>query len=81
MINTSMTRNSILMSKTLQSPLLVTQGNPVKVTLHHHGITLVTDAIALGEGSLGQIILMKNPNTQQTFAARISGFQQAEAMP
>lgn len=81
MINTSITRNTILMNKMLKSPPLVTQGKPVKVTLHHHQITLIIDAIALEDGRLGQTITVKNQNTQQRFAARISGFQQAEAMP
>lgn len=81
MLTTSMTRNSILMDNAFKAPPLVTQGQLVKVTLHHHRITLVIDAIALGEGTLGQTITVKNPLTQKTFAVRISGFQQAETTP
>ncbi len=81
MLTTSMTRNSILIENAFKAPPLVMQGQSVKVTLHHHHITLVIDAIALSEGALGQTITVKNPLTQKTFAARISGFQQAETTP
>ena len=81
MLAKKIARNDILTENVFQTPPLVTHGQPVKVTLHHHQITLFIDAVALNDGTLGETITVKNPLTQKTFTARISGFQQAETTP
>ena len=71
-------RNTILLDTQLKDQPLIVHGQPIKVTVHHHAITLVVDAIALTDGALGQTITVKNPQTQQTFVAKTTGIQRAE---
>ena len=77
-LTSSIDSHTILLTKHLKKPPLITKGQTIKVTVHHRHITLTTEAVALGEGYLDQSILVKNPLTQKTFFARITGLQQAE---
>lgn len=70
----------ILLADQLRELPLVIQGQAVKVDIHRHRIDVVMDAIALGDGYLGQRITVKNPLNQKTFVAIVSGFQQAEIL-
>ncbi|GEM_PF-1990886 len=77
-LRSSIKRNTILLSNQLKDPSLITHGQSVKVTVHHHAITVVIDAIALTDGTLGQTVTVQNPRTKETFTAKTSGAQQAE---
>lgn len=77
-LTSSIKRNAILLSNQLKEPLPITHGQPVKVTVHHHAITVVIDAIALTDGTLGQNVTVQNSRTKQTFVAKTIGIQQAE---
>ena len=75
-------KGKILLAGQLRELPLVIQGQSVKVDIHNHShsIAVVMDAIALGDGYLGQKITVKNPRNQKTFIAIVSGFQQAEIL-
>lgn len=77
-LKSSIEPDGILLENQLKKPPLVVKGQPVKVELHHHQITIVMDAVALSDGDLGETITVKNPLNHKTFVVRISGFQQAE---
>lgn len=77
-LTSSIKRNTILLTNQLKTPPLIIHGQLVKVTVHHHAITVVIDAIALSDGALGQTVTVQNPRTKQTFVAKTSGVQQAE---
>ena len=70
-------RDEILLDNQLKHPPLIIKGQAITVTVHHHAITLVVDGVAITDGSLGQVITVKNPRSRQTFVATISGVQQA----
>ena len=77
-LKSSIKNGSILLASQIKKPPLVVHGQHIKIATHNHHITIVMDAIALEDGYLGDVIRVKHPLNQQTFIARISGFQQAE---
>lgn len=77
-LKTAIERDSILLSTQLKEAPQVTQGTALKVSIKEHGIMILMDAVALTDGYLGQTITVKNPLTNKTLTARVSGVQQAE---
>ena len=77
-LKSSLKHNKILMAGQLVEKPLVAQGQHVNVSFHNHGITVVLDAVAMGDGYIGQTLTFKNPLNQKTFVAIVSGLQQAE---
>ena len=77
-LTSSIDGDNILLTDQLKAPPLVIQGQPVNVRVHHHNITVIMEAMALGDGNLGQAITVKNPLNKKTFIAIVSGIQQAE---
>lgn len=77
-LKSSMERYAILLNSQLKHPPLILQGQHVKLTIQHHGITIAMDTIALKEGYAGDVITVKNIANQKTFSAKITGLQQAE---
>ncbi len=74
----SIQHGHILLASQLKEPPLVMQGQQVKVNVHNQNITVVMDAVALGDGYLGHAVTVKNPLNQKTFVALVSGLRQAE---
>ena len=77
-LTSSIKRNHILAANELSELPLVLQGQDVKVRVQNHGIAIAMNAIAMGDGYLGQSITVKNPLNQKTFVVVIRGPQEAE---
>ncbi|MEO7994659.1 MAG: flagellar basal body P-ring formation chaperone FlgA [bacterium] len=61
----------------LASPLLVSRGAMVNVTVTVGGLTLTTKAKALESGALGQLIKLENPGSGSTLLAQVTGTNEA----
>ena len=79
-IKSSLLQNKILLESQLKEPPLIKQGQTVKVSLHQNSINLVMDAVAMADGYLGQMIMVKNPVNQKSFVAKVTNAEQAEVM-
>ena len=77
-LTTTLQRNQILLTNQISEAPQIRQGEKVQVNIYNHGITSATEAFALSDGYVGQMIGMKNPANQKTFVAKVSGNQQVE---
>ena len=77
-LNTSLNKQQILTQEDLKTMPDVLQGKKVSVTVKEHGISITTEALAQHEGYKGQVVQMKNPQTNKLFSATITGKNQAE---
>lgn len=76
----SINKNQILTEADLRDLPEVIQGQKVTVNLVHHAITILAEARAQSDGYSGQVIRMKNPQTDTFFFAVITGKNQAEIL-
>ncbi|MEM9019500.1 MAG: flagellar basal body P-ring formation chaperone FlgA [Planctomycetota bacterium] len=60
----------------IAAPLAVRRRDTVEVTLDQGGLRITFNGEALGEGSLGQAVIVRNPETRQEFNAVVTGYQQ-----
>lgn len=77
-IKNSLVANRILFQKQIEIPPVIVRGQAIKVHIYQQNVALTMDAIAETEGYLGDEIVLKNPQTQKTFRARVCGVLQAE---
>jgi flagella basal body P-ring formation protein FlgA len=61
-----------------QRPILIRRGEPVTVYALAAGIRVRTTARSLGQGGLGDLILLESLENRERFSARITGVQRAE---
>lgn len=62
-----------LPSKRLQPYRLIKRGELVQVLLQHRGINISTRGVAMGNGTLKEIITVKNPTSRKFFQAQVVG--------
>lgn len=77
-LNKSINTNQILTQSHLSDIPEVIKGQKIQITVFNQGISIVTEAIALNNGSIGQSVQMKNPKTNKYFFAVITAVNQAE---
>lgn len=77
-LSKSLNKNQILTQDQLTQTPQVIKGEAVQIKVSTHGISITAKAIAQNDGYTGQIIQMKNPDTNKYFAARIIASNQAE---
>ena len=76
----SLEANHILLSSHIKEAPLIVHGQTVKVHFTNNRISLVMDAIALSDGTIGQTIRVKNKRNQKMLVVRVTGLQQAEVI-
>ena len=62
-----------LPSKRLQPYRLIKRGDLVQVLLQQGGVRISTRGVAMGNGTLKEIITVKNPTTRKIFQAQVVG--------
>ncbi|WP_028388041.1 flagellar basal body P-ring formation chaperone FlgA [Legionella fairfieldensis] len=77
-LKTSVPAHTILVENNLGDPPQIIHGQKVMIKVYERSITIATEALALNDGHIGQLITVRNPATQKTFSARVVGNQQAE---
>ncbi|MCK5540516.1 MAG: flagellar basal body P-ring formation protein FlgA [Deltaproteobacteria bacterium] len=63
----------LLPSKRLQPYRLIKRGELVQVLIQQGGVKISTRGVAMGNGTLKDIITIKNPTTRKFFQARVVG--------
>lgn len=73
-----MAKGDLLLAKNLEQLTLIRRGDTVKVRVKEGAIALDTQGLALSDGALHQKISIKNPQSNKTFKAIVTGTRQAE---
>ncbi|RUR18225.1 flagellar basal body P-ring formation protein FlgA [Legionella sp. km535] len=74
----SINKNQILTFSDVAPTPQIIKGQWVQVTVFNRGISLLSKAIAEQDGYTGQLIRMKNPQSNKYFVARVTSSHQAE---
>jgi flagella basal body P-ring formation protein FlgA len=71
---------SVLAAQHVAQARGVTRHQPVVVRVAFGSVALETTALASGDGKLGEVIRVRNPETNQTYPARVAGPGVVEAL-
>jgi flagella basal body P-ring formation protein FlgA len=70
----------VLLQRDLEERPQIFAGEEVNVGVTLHSIAIATRAVALREARLGESVLLKNPDSEQTYRARVTGPGRAEVI-
>lgn len=79
-LQSTLEANKILLANQTKEAPVIIHGQTVKVHFHSNQISLVMDAIALADGSIGQTIRVKNIRNHKSFDAKVTGILQTEVI-
>ncbi len=52
-------------------PMVIKNGNPVKIIVHYKGIEATAQGVAMARGRIGEVIKVKNESSQKIISARV----------
>ena len=73
-----MPAGSVLVSEMFELPPLVHSGQLVTVRLTSGGLTIMTRGEVVGDGTMGQLVRVINPDTHRNYVARVVGEGEVE---
>ena len=68
----SIATNRVIQPQFLSSPMLVNEGERITIKAISHGLSIKATGVALSEGSLGDLIQVRNSKTKRVVEGRIS---------
>jgi flagella basal body P-ring formation protein FlgA len=76
----AMTAGHVLLRRDVEERPPILAGEDVTVQVTYRSIAIETRGVALKEGRVGEPIALKNPDSAQTYSARVTGPHRAEVI-